>query len=145
MRSCARAKAVRRRFTARRVSIIAEPRLAPDNPARMRTSASSGGPRQFFAGAAAAAAGAAAAEAAAAGEAPGEGEAPGDGDGAAGLGSGALDCVKTINVTVRSGVAFCWMSVGAVRRKPKLRVSPGTNGSTGRPKLVNSSGVATGM
>ena len=34
------------------------------------------------------------------------GDAPGDGDGVAGFGSGAPDCVKTIDVTVRSGDAF---------------------------------------
>ena len=51
--------------------------------------------------AAPAAAGAAAAEPLAAGEAPGVGV------GDAGFGSGALDCVNTIDVTVRSGVAFC--------------------------------------
>src|SRR5579863_4272605 len=83
--------------------------------------------------------GAAAADGAAAALAAGD--APGDGDGATGFGNGAPDCVKTIDVTVRSGDDFICTSVGAVRRKPKLRVSPGTKGCTVRPKFVNSSGV----
>ena len=98
---------------AARIIIIAELRLAPDIRWRGAVRRRRGDtPRQWL-GAAAAAAGAAAAEPAAAGEAPG------DGDGAAGFGSGALDCVNTIDVTVRSGVAFCWTSGAAVSRKPK--------------------------
>src|SRR5208282_44544 len=129
---------MRRCFKPCRILIIAELRLVPDNRRPGAVWRRCGGTRQFVFGAGDAA-GADGAEAAAAGEAPG------DGDGAAGLGSGALDCVNTIDVIVRSGVAFCCTSVGAVRRKPKLRVSPGTKGSIGRKKLVNSSGVAIGV
>ena len=62
---------------------------------------------------------------------------------AGGFGNGAFDWVKTTPLTSRSGVALFWMSGGAVSLKPKLRVSPGTNGSTGREKFTNSIGVTT--
>jgi hypothetical protein len=81
MRSYARAQRI---SASRRVSIIDDRQ----------------GPRQFVFGAAADAAGAAA-------EAAAAGDDPGDGDGVASLGSGAPDCVNTIDVTFRSGVACC--------------------------------------
>ena len=57
------------------------------------------------------------------------------------VGSGALDCVKTIEPTIRLGSFCCWICAGASNSKPKSRLSPGTNGRTGRIKPVNSIGV----
>ena len=92
-----------------RIFIIAEPRRSPEYPVHGAVQRRRGDtPRQWLAAAAGAAgAGAADAGAAAAADPVAAGEAPGDGDGAAGFGSGTLDCVNTIDVTVRSGVAFC--------------------------------------
>src|SRR5258705_1580987 len=59
------------------------------------------------------------------------------------FGNGALECVKTMALTVTYGAASCCTCTGAVRIKPNGRFSPATNGRTGRLKSVNSSGVVT--